>query len=608
MCKFVTRLCFSCCLLSVFVSSASLAVGTPVPGVDQHLEVAAGPKLPLVAPVDPKREASSYLASGRQAMVAAAHPLASEAGYAILKAGGNAVDAAVAASFVISVVRPQSSGIGGGGFLLHYAGSTQQTEAIDFRERAPQAATAGMYQDTKGDLASYHVGGVKVADPSVNGHRSVAVPGLVKGLLQVHAKHGRLPLAQVMQPAIAIAAQGFPVYPGLAEALQERADILRLYPTTVKIFFSRGQPLQTGDVLVQSDLAWTLKMIAAQGEAVFYRGLIAKLISAEMQRGQGLVTAADLAAYRVKVRTPVTGVYRGHKIISFPPPSAGGATIVEILNILAARPEYPQLAAGSAASLHLLAEAMRLAFADRMVIGDPDFVSVPLKGLLSPVYAAHLATSIDPHKATPSSAVKPGQPQQYEHPSTTHLSVVDAAGNAVSTTQTVNYSFGSGVVAAGTGIVLNDEMDDFAKKPGAPNVFGLVGSHANAIAPGKTMVSSMSPTLVFTPNGALRLVLGSPGGPRIINATVQTILHVIDHHMSLGDAVQSARIHQQWMPDLLYVEKDGFAPGVESELVRMGYKIAISDGIGDVQAIGIEAGGILTGASDTRSEGVPLGY
>jgi gamma-glutamyltranspeptidase/glutathione hydrolase len=282
--------------------------------------------------------------------------------------------------------------------------------------------------------------------------------------------------------------------------------------------------------------------------------------------------------------------------------------LVEILNILAARPEYPQLPAGSAASLHLLAEAMRLAFADRMAIGDPDFVTVPLKRLLSPAYAAHLATSIDPHKATPSSAVKPGQPQQYEHPSTTHLSVVDAAGNAVSTTQTVNYSFGSGVVAAGTGIVLNDEMDDFAKKVGAPNVFGVVGSNANAIAPGKTMVSSMSPTLVFAPNGALRLVLGSPGGPRIINATVQTILHVIDHHMSLGDAVQSARIHQQWMPDLLYVEKDGIAPGVASELVGMGYKIAIGDGIGDVQAIGIEAGGILTGASDTRAEGAPLGY
>ena len=570
-------------------------------------QAAPAQPLPLVPPLDSSRSASSYTATGKHAMIATAHPLASAAGYAMLQAGGNAVDAAVAASFVISVVRPQSTGIGGGGFLLNFDAGKKTTEAWDFRERAPKAATPAMYLDAKGGLATYRTDGTTVADPSVNGHRSVAVPGLVKGLLQLHAAHGHLPLAQIMQPAIDVATHGFPVYIALAAALVERADILRHYPSSVQVFFKNGQPLKLGETLVQTDLAWTLKQIASKGESVFYKGLVAKLITAEMQRGGGLLTTSDLQNYQVKKRQPTVGHYRGHTILSFPPPSAGGATILEILHILNARPEYAQLPAGSAASLHLLAEAMRLAFADRMMIGDTDFVKVPLAGLLSAKYAAALAARIQTAQATPSSAVQPGPAAAYEHPETTHLSVVDAAGNAVSTTQTINYSFGSCVVAAGTGIVLNDEMDDFAKKPGAPNIFGLVGSDINAVAPGKTPLSSMSPTLVFAPDGKLRLVLGSPGGPRIINATLQTILHVLDHGMKLDEAVQSSRIHQQWLPDVLFTEQVGLAPGVADSLQQMGYKLEVKGAIGDVQAVGIEHG-ILTGASDTRSEGAPMGY
>lgn len=566
----------------------------------------ASPSPRLVPPSEPSRTRDSYVARGTKAMVVAAHPLASEAGRKILEQGGNAMDAAVAASFAISVVRPQSTGIGGGGFLLAYDSGKKATEVYDFRERAPESATRDMYLDAKGEPTDFRYEGVVVPNSSVNGHLAVGVPGLVKGLLEVHAKYGRLPLAAVMAPAIAIAEQGFPVYKGLAEALTERRDVLKVFPATKKIFFRHGEPLKQGDVLIQRDLAKTLKLIALKGEGGFYKGEVAKRLVAEMRRGKGLVSQRDLDQYQVKHHEPVVGTYRGFKIVSMPPPSSGGVHVVEILNILQGD-EYGALGYGSADSVHLLAEAMRRAFADRAeYLGDPAFVRVPLKGLTSPDYAKSLRKQIDLAKATPSSAVKAGQPQAYESPSTSHISVVDSQGNAVSTTQTVNWSFGSGVVADGTGIVLNDEMDDFAKKPGVPNVFGLVGNEANAVAARKTMLSSMSPTLVFAADDKLRLVVGSPGGPRIISATLQTILNVIDFKMPLADAVHTARIHHQWLSDELRVEKDGLAPAVRGDLERRGHKVVEGGAIGDVQAIEVTPEG-LVGVSDTRSEGMPKG-
>jgi len=540
-------------------------------------------------------------------MIATAHPLASAAGLAMLKQGGNAIDAAVAASFVISVVRPQSTGIGGGGFLLDYLAASRATEVYDFRERAPARATRTMYLDAHGVPKGSLYRGSLIPNASVNGPLAVGVPGIVKGLLEAQARRGRLPLKVVMQPAIDIAAHGFPVYAGLAKALHRCAAILKHFPGSVKVFFHNGQPLAEGDILVQKDLAWTLGQIAAKGADGFYKGEVARRIVAEMRRGDGIVSQTDLDLYKVRHPAPVTGFYRGYRIVSMPPPSSGGVHIIEIMHILA--PEnYGAMGFGTVRSVHWLAEAMRRAFADRAAyLGDPAFVAVPLKGLLSPAYGRKLHDSIDPAHATRSAALKPGRPMDYESPSTTHISVIDAWGNAVSTTQTINYTFGSCVVAEGTGIVLNDEMDDFAKKPGVPNAYGLVGSEANSIAARKTPLSSMSPTLVFDPQGHLELAVGSPGGPRIISATLQTILNVIDFKMPLADAVHATRIHNQWLPDRTQVEPGGLTPAVQAELTRMGHHIVVGSSIGDVQAVGYE-GGHLVGVSDTRAEGKPEGY
>jgi gamma-glutamyltranspeptidase/glutathione hydrolase len=579
--------------------------------------------LRIFPPVDASRTRASYVAHGTQAMVATAHPEASKAGLAMLKAGGNAIDAAVAASFVISVVRPQSTGLGGGGFMLSYlagakaAGKGQssgkgETEVYDFRERAPKAATRDMFLDAKGEPKGFTFAGQTVPDASVNGHLAVGTPGLVAGLLKAHEEHGKLKLATVMAPAIALAENGFPVYGGLASELESRKDVLKVFPSSTKIFFKDGRPLRVGETLVQKDLAKTLRAIERLGVDGFYKGEVAAAILAEMKRGGGLVTQADLDAYAVKMRTPVSGAYRGYTILSMPPPSSGGAHIIQILNMLENGPDgkpsdYGALGLGTVPAIHLLAEAMRRAFADRAeYLGDPEFVTVPLKGLLSPKYAQKLRATIDMTKATPSTAVKPGDPASFEHPSTTHLSVLDADGNAVSTTQTVNYGFGSCVVAEGTGVVLNDEMDDFAIKPGVANVFGLVGNDANAVAASKTMLSSMSPTLVFRPDGSLFMVVGSPGGPRIITATLQTIINAIDFKLPLADAVHATRTHNQWLPDELRVEPDGLDPAVAKALEAMGHKLVVKGSIGDVQAIEVAKGDVV-GVSDTRSEGVPMG-
>ncbi|MEN9834835.1 MAG: gamma-glutamyltransferase [Pseudomonadota bacterium] len=584
----------------------SLATFLVVALTDSALGAAGLPESQLYPPIDGSRPRSSYVARSKRAMIATAHPLASAAGIEILRAGGNVIDATVAASFVISVVRPQSTGIGGGGFLLHYDAKDKKTRAYDFRERAPAAATRDMFVGPQGQSKSFRYGKVEIPDASVNGHLAVGVPGLVAGLVATHASHGRLPLAQVLRPAINIAANGFPVYPMLAARLAERAPVLSKFPATAKIFFKNGKPLPTGSLLVQKDLAKTIERIATFGAQDFYTGATAKLILAEMKRGGGLITGRDLANYKMVEREPLEVKFAGQKLVAMPPPSSGGITVLQVLNILADSPAAKS-PLGSAESIHWLAESMRRAFADRaQFLGDPAFTKIPLRGLLSLDYASSLRLSIDPKKATNSGKLAPSQPDKFEHPSTTHLAIVDAEGNAVSTTQTINYYFGSGVVAAGTGVLLNDEMDDFAKRPGAANVFGLVGSDANAVAANKTPLSSMSPTLIFDDKGELRLALGSPGGPRIITATLQTIFNSLARGLDLADAVHAYRVHHQWLPDQLEVEKGGLPPKVREELKEMGHTVSEHPGMGDVEAVARQTDG-LVGVSDTRSDGQPMG-
>jgi gamma-glutamyltranspeptidase/glutathione hydrolase len=590
----------------------------------------SGKAIPL-GPKPSARTRSSYMATGLKSMVATAHPLATDAAYYMLRLGGNAVDAAVAASFVISVVRPQSTGIGGGGFMLYFDKKTGRTSAYDFRERAPQKATADMYYDAQGHERVLSIGGHQVSELSQTGPLAAGVPGLVLGLETVHKKFGRLPWSKVLAPSIKAAREGFPVYGSLAKALRDRASVMKIFPETAQIFYPEGRLLKEGDLLVQKDLARSLELVAQKGAAVFYQGEIAQNIVKTVEKYGGIMEASDLDAYRVKERSPVRGRFRDHTIVSMPPPSSGGTHLVQMLQMFQClyhnedekiEITLPQVRGescqgktplslphpSSAEGLHNLAEIMKRAFADRaQFMGDPDFIKVPLGELLSDSYAFKLARTIDSQRATPAQEVLHGSTLWSESDSTTHLSIVDGEGNGISTTQTINYLFGSSMVAQGTGILLNNEMDDFSKKPGVPNVFGLVGSEANGIAPGKTMLSSMSPTLVFNPNGELSLIIGSPGGPKIITATFLSVLNVIAYGMPLEDAVHYARIHHQWLPDILSYEKGALSPDVILELEKRGHRLKeSSEPFGDVQAISGE-GGVWVGVSDLRSDGVPRG-
>ena len=562
----------------------------------------------LIKSEDSSRSDDQFVAKGLKGMIATAHPLASDAAIRVLKEGGNAIDAAVTASLVISVVRPQSTGIGGGGFMLIKRMAAEEVDVLDFRERAPIAASRNMYLSKEGQPVSFTYKGVKIPDASVNGHLSVGVPGLIAGLFAAHSKGGKLPVQRLFEPAIAIAENGFPVYAELAEALTDRREVMKNFSSSTKIFFKNGAPLKVGDLLIQNDLAKTLRTIAEKGVDGFYRGKVAANIVATMKDGGGMITKKDLETYAVVERKPITGTYRGHRIVSMPPPSSGGVHIVQMLNMLE-EDNLAKMGATSPEYLHLLAETMRRAFADRSeYLGDPAFSKVPTAGLTSKPYARSLRRSITDRKASLSTLIKPGNPPSGESPSTTHFSIVDQWGNAVASTQTVNYSFGSCVVAEGTGIILNDEMDDFAIKPGVPNVYGLLGSEANAIAAKKTMLSSMSPTMVFSETGKLELVVGSPGGPRIITATLQTIINMIDFKMPPLQAVHSGRIHHQWFPDEIRVEKNGIPKETLKTLEKWGHKINTGGDIGDVQAVFVNADQVLTGVSDSRSDGVPLGY
>jgi len=531
---------------------------------------------------------------GRYAMVVSDHPVASEIGVGVLRGGGNAIDAAVAVAFALEVVHPQAGNIGGGGFLV-YRAADGRAYTLDFRETAPAAATRNMYLDAAGNLTGR----------SVTGGLAVGVPGSVAGLWEMHRRFGRLPWRDLVAPAIALALNGTVVDSARAAVLNDSANRERLsrFAASVAAYFRDGRPLQAGDTLRQPDLARTLQLIADSGADAFYRGSIAAAIVDEMRRTGGIITRADLAGYRAKWRAPVETTYRGWHVIGMPPPSSGGVTIAEILNILEASGPLPPF--GSAALMHLEIEAMRRAFADRnRWLGDPDFVAMPLARLTSKRYAAQLARGIRPDRATPSAEM----PAIVEGRHTTHFSIVDPEGNAVSITTTLNDDFGSAVTVAGAGFLLNDEMDDFASKPGAPNLYGLVQGEANAIQPGKRMLSAMAPTIVLDPAGRLALVTGSPGGPRIITAVEQVLSNIIDQHMTLAQAVAAPRIHHQDLPDSIMWEFGGVGPDQRRVLEAMGY--AFRDRplvIGDVNSVFVTPQG-LEGLADPRRGGAAAGW
>jgi gamma-glutamyltranspeptidase/glutathione hydrolase len=574
--------------------SGAAAPPTPSPGVAP----AAGPatarttRRALIASDWPLTGRAKPVAS-RQAMVVSGHPLASDVGVEILRRGGNAVDAAVAVAFALAVVEPVAGNIGGGGFMLiRDPGGT--VRALDYREAAPRRATPGMYVDSTG----------KPAASSLTGHLSVGVPGSVAGLWEAHRKYGKLQWKALVAPAIVLARDGHVLDGPRSHQIGREASRLARFPASRAQFLRNGEAPPPGSRFVQAELAHTLQLIADSGPKVFYRGQIADLMVREMQRGGGLITRDDLARYRAKWRAPLQIDYRGHTIYTMPPPSGGGVTLAEILNTMEGFGPLP--AFGSARLLHLQAEAMRRAYADRNAfLGDPDFVSMPLKRLVSKSYAAELRAAIDPDRATGTTSAPVVEAE--EDTSTTHYSIVDADGGAVSCTTTLNNDFGSAVTVTGAGFLLNDEMDDFATAPGKPNLYGLVQGEANAIAPGKRMLSAMTPSIVLDPRGSLFLVLGSPGGSRIPTAVYQVITNVIDQEMALADAVAAPRLHHQALPDLIRVERAGFVPTSLDSLEAMGHRVSAWGFKTDVNAIMRTAAGWV-GVADPRRGGGAAGY
>jgi gamma-glutamyltranspeptidase / glutathione hydrolase len=542
--------------------------------------------------------AAEATAEGSRGMVVTAQREASQAGLDILKAGGNAIDAAVAVGYALAVVDPCCGNIGGGGFMLIHLADGRDT-FINFRETAPSAATAGMYLDAAGN---------PISDASLYGYRAVAVPGTVRGLDLALARYGRLKREQVMAPAIALARDGFVLGEPDAAIIARDAKRLAADSEAARIFLhADGTPYKPGERLKQPDLATTLEHIAAEGPDGFYRGPVAGALTTASAAHGGIITAADLAAYTATELPPLTCAYRGYRIVSAPPPSSGGTTMCEILGILSG---WDIGGAGfqSPRAVHLTIEAMRHAFFDRnSVLGDPDFTANPLAHLLSPDYAELIRAGIDLDKAGRSAAA--GTPSgASEKPQTTHYSIVDGEGNAVAVTYTINGNFGASVVAPGTGFLLNDEMDDFAVKPGAANMFGLVQGEANTIEPSKRPLSSMAPTLIER-DGKLVYVLGSPGGGRIITAVLETVMNLVDFGMPPDRAVAAPRFHHQFLPDTVFFEKSGLPPATLSALTAMGHAMREQAPWGAVELIAIGPDGKLTGVSDLRRPaGAALGY
>jgi len=531
----------------------------------------------------------------RHAMVVAGDALAVDAGVQILESGGNAVDAAVAVGFALAVTYPYAGNLGGGGFMLiRFVGGG--STFIDFRERAPQKATRNMYLDAEGHATR----------ASIEGWRSSGVPGTVRGLELAHRKYGRAKWDALVAPAIRLASAGFPVTYAFAESLKA-SRALAQNPESKRIFLKGGMGYGVGETFAQPELALTLNRIAKLGGADFYEGKTARLIADAMAQRGGLLTLHDLNEYRAVERRPLTGKYRGYEVITAPPPSAGGIGILQMMGMLEGS-GYQRSGAGSAAAIHYVAEVMRRYYADRsQYLGDPDFVKVPLAGLLDPAYIRKRRATIDPNHATPSAQVRPGGPAAGESTETTHYDVVDAEGNAVSVTYTLNGGYGNGITVPGAGFLLNNEMDDFAAEPGGANMFGLVQGEANTIQPRKRPLSSMTPT-ILTRDGKLSMVVGGPGGSRIITAVLEVILNVIDFGMNVEDAVDFPRFHHQWQPDKLYLEP-GFSPDTVDLLKARGHDV--DWGSGDVAAV-VEAiaseQGWLEGAADSRRPGKAAGY
>lgn len=521
-------------------------------------------------------------------MVSSQHPLATEVGLDILKQGGNAVDAGVAVGFALAVVLPRAGNLGGGGFMLIHDAASSKTSAVDYREVAPLKSTRDMYLGDDGAVDRQRFN---------QSYLSIGVPGTVAGLLHALETGGTMDLSTVLTPAIKLAQEGFPISFDLAAILEKYEERMKACPATAAVFYPEEGFYQPGDTLIQSDLAWSLKQIRSQGKDGFYKGSLAHKMIKGIRNGGGVMDMADLSAYKVNVKPPVQGSYRDHVILSMPPPSSGGVHLIQMLNILEG---YDLKASGpnSAATIHKLVESMKLAYADRSEhLGDPDFWKVPVEGLISKAYAESLRSEIDLETATPSDDIKPGKPTDYESEETTHFSVVDRWGNVVTNTYTLNFSFGTGLMAEGTGILLNNEMGDFSAKPGTPNAYGLIGGEANAVEAGKRPLSSMTPTLVLK-DGQPYLVTGTPGGSRIITTVLQIILNVIDHDMNIAEATHQSRIHHQWYPDQLFHER-ALNHDTRSLLESLGHSLKERPAMGSTQSILIDQGW-MQGASDPR--------
>ena len=543
------------------------------------------------SPLAPGESAKLHHAKSSQYMITTQGDYSSAAGELMYQFGGNAVDAAVAISFTISVERPQSTGIGGGGFMLIKTPEGDLPEAWDFREKAPLSADAKMFLDQNGD---------HIVEKSRVGIHAAGVPGLVAGALEIHAKYGKLPLERVLSPAIDLAERGFPIYPELARALQAKQRTLEKFPSSRKIFFREGKVLKEGDLLVQADLAKTLRKIARHGRQGFYGGLVAKAIAR-----QGRISRRDLRAYDVKLRPAIRGSYKGREVFSMGSPSSGGIHLLQILNI-AENFNLKKLGPQHPRTVHLIASAMQQAFADRAkYLGDADFVEVPVERLISKRYASEIARKITSERARVQADVPLGEFESFESiesDETTHFSLMDKDGWAISSTQTLNGYFGSGLVVEGTGILLNNEMDDFAAKEGASNLFGAVGGKQNLIAPQKRPLSSMSPTIVME-KGAPILTLGTPAGTRIFTCVAQIVLNYLEHGLSLADAVAAVRYHHQWFPDEIRIDSPGLPPKTEAALKKMGHVLRTANLNCRIQAVARTKGGKFIGVSDIRGRG-----
>jgi len=538
------------------------------------------------------REARFHPVVAQNGMVVTESKYATQAGLQVLKEGGNAVDAAVTIGFTLAVTFPRAGNLGGGGFMLIYLADSDEVLSIDYREKAPLKASHDMFLDGKGNVDK---------EKSRHSILSVGIPGTVAGLTLALENYGTISLERALQPAIELAQRGFPVDQELSESLNQVKSRMKVSTASMDIFFKQGgKPYSEGELLTQKDLAWSLKQIVKNGSEAFYTGDIAKKIDSFMEQNGGLITNHDLKNYKALIRKPVEGEYRGYKIYSMPPPSSGGVVLIEMLNILEQFP-LSSLGHNTAKTIHIFAEVMKYAYADRSkYLGDPDFSPVPVTWLTSKKYAQSIKEQINMEKSTPSHEISPGNPNLQEGNNTTHFSVMDRYGNAVSNTYTLNFSYGSKITVPGTGILLNNEMDDFSAKPGTPNAYGLVGGRLNAIAPEKRMLSSMSPTIVMK-DGKPFLITGSPGGSRIITTVLQIIANVIDFNMNISEATNAVRVHHQWLPDKLMVER-GLNEDTIKILKEMGYKVEIGTTIGVAESI-IQEGDYMYGASDPRRPG-----